>query len=314
MKKGLFVVLLLIICLTVVCLYPVTQNFSINISANFENTANQVIHIGNWKNWYPEIKAAYKKNPSEYRLSKDSSEKTDTIFIPGKKIVIHIISSMSYRINELSGVSENNFAFTVFPSESSHSMTIFLIQKKPFITSLINSKRSGENPLNGLKVYLEDSKQLYGFDIKMAEIRDPVIASTVFRIPQKNVFNKIREGDTILKHYIFQKSLIKTGNISISYIPLNGDSLLLTVGIPVNGSADSIKDVKCLSLPVKGRVLVGNYTGKFSYREKIYTAMSKYLTDHRLSIPAESFERYLNDSIPVNDSSEIKIELDYPVY
>jgi effector-binding domain-containing protein len=42
--------------------------------------------------------------------------------------------------------------------------------------------------------------------------------------------------------------------------------------------------------------------------------MTKYLTDHTLSIPAESFERYLNDSLPTSDSSEIKMELNYPVY
>jgi|SRR5665213_438748 len=313
MKKGLFVVLLLIICI-VVCLYPVTQNSTINISATFENTANQVIHVEDWKNWYPEIKEIYQTNPRQYRLSKDLSKKIDTVFIPGKKIIINIISPMSYQINEVSDNSENNFAFTVFPSESTHSTSIFLIQKRPFISKVLNGKKTNENPLNGLKVYLEDPKELYGFDIKMAEIRDPIIASTVFRIPKKDIFQKIRKADTLLRHYIGQKKLIKTGHISISYIPVNADSLQVTVGIPVDKLADSMDGINCLSLPVKGRVLVGNYEGKFSERRKIYSAMTKYLTDHGLSIPAESFERYLNDSVPLNDSSEIKIELDYPVY
>jgi len=101
---------------------------------------------------------------------------------------------------------------------------------------------------------------------------------------------------------------------SVSYIPLQGDSLQLTVGIPVDKIASPMDSISCLSLPATGRVLVGNYEGKFSDRKKIYNAMTKYLTDHHLSIPAESFERYLNDSLPTSDSSEIKMELNYPVY
>jgi effector-binding domain-containing protein len=315
MKKGFLVALIviLIIGLALISFYPVTQNSTINIEATFDNTVLQVMHVENWKNWFPEIKKAYQNNPLDYRIQTDSSKKVFTIYIPGKKYIIRVISPVSYEVNEIEDNLENNFAFTVFPF-SEHKINLYLVEKRPLLISLFDRNKADTNPLKGLKSYLEDPKQLYGFDIKMAEIRDPTIASTVFKIPQKDVFNKIQKADTLLRHYIAQKNLIKTGHISISYIPLNGDSLQVTVGIPVNGSADSIKDVKCLSLPVKGKVLVGSYTGQFSKREIIYQAMSKYLTDHRLSIPAESFERYLNDSIPINDSSEIKIELDYPVY
>ena len=117
-----------------------------------------------------------------------------------------------------------------------------------------------------------------------------------------------------MEQYIKTNNLIKTGHASISYIPLSDDSFQITVGIPVNKSAAPGKEINCLSLPAKGRVLVGNYEGKFSERQKIYLAMSKYMTDHTLSAPAESFERYLNDSIPTSDSSVIRIELNYPVY
>jgi effector-binding domain-containing protein len=59
---------------------------------------------------------------------------------------------------------------------------------------------------------------------------------------------------------------------------------------------------------------VANYEVKFSGRKKAYQAMTKYLTDNTLSIPAASFERYLNDSLPSSDSDLIQIELNYPVY
>ncbi|MEO9071279.1 MAG: hypothetical protein ABI261_09600, partial [Ginsengibacter sp.] len=290
------------------------QNSTINVSANFDNTLRQVMHIENWKNWFPAIQEAYKKNPDDYKIKKDSSQKIDTIVFPGKNFIIHALSPMSYEVSERDGSEENNFAFTVFPGGNSHKMDIFLVNKTPFIYTLFSKKRPGEDAMIALRSYLEDPKQYYGFNIQMAEIRDPVIASLLSRIKKEDLFIRIQSAHKELIDYLTSNGLVKTGHVSISYINLMGDSIQLTVGIPVNKIAASAKGIQCLSLPPKGRVLVGNYEGKFSYRDGIYHAMTKYLTDHTLSIPAESFERYLNDSIPTSDSSDIRIELDYPVY
>ncbi|HUZ59685.1 MAG TPA: GyrI-like domain-containing protein [Hanamia sp.] len=314
MKKWVVAILVIIVLIAIGSFYPITQNSTINISATFENTILQVIHIDNWKNWYPEVKKAYETNPADYSIKKDSSQKIYTITIPGRKINIHQVTPMSYEVNEVGGAVENNFAFTVFPGGSHKMMKIFLVRKAPLIYSLFRDKNIGENTLQGLKYYLETPKELYGFDIKMSEIRDPVIASSVFKTKKGNIFIKIQGTYNELMQYLKENKLIKTGHVSISYIPIMGDSLQVTVGVPVNKSAPSGKEIKCLSLPAKGRVLVGNYDGKFSDRQKIYNAMTKYLTDHNLAIPAESFERYLNDSIPTSESSEIRMELDYPVY
>jgi effector-binding domain-containing protein len=314
MKKGVVIISVIIVLIAIGSFYPITQNSTINISASFDNTILQVIHINNWKNWYPEIKEALKTNPADYRIEEDSSQKKYTIIIPGKKINILQVTPMSYEINEIGGALENNFAFTVFPGESHSKMKIFLVKKTPLIYALFRNKKTGESALQGLKYYLETPKELYGFDIKMSEIRDPVIASSAFKTKEGNIFMKIQSTYDELMQYLKVNKLIKTGHVSISYIPLNGDSIQVTVGIPVNKIAVPDKEIKCLSLPAKGKVLVANYEGKFSDRKKIYNAMTKYLTDHTLSIPAESFERYLNDSIPTSDSSEIRMELNYPVY
>lgn len=314
MKKGVVVVLIIIIIFSIVSFFPITQNSTINISATFDNTILQIVNVENWKNWYPEIKKAYQTNPGDYSIKKNSLQKIDTITIPGKKFIIHALTPMSYKVNEISGQLENNFAFTVFPGETKNKMKIYLANKFPLIFQLFGLNKAGENALTGFKSYMETPVEFYGFDIKMSEIRDPTIASRLIKIKEKDIFNKIQISFMDLMHYINANSLIKTGHISISYIPLQGDSLQLTVGIPVNKLAPPNDGISCLSLPAKGRVLVGNYQGEFSGRKKIYNAMTKYLTDHTLSIPAESFERYLNDSVPTSDSSEIRMELNYPVY
>lgn len=314
MKKGFLLILIIILLLSIVSFIPISQKTTITISATFENTILQIIHLENWKNWYPGINEGYKNNPAGYSLKKDTSGKIHTIITSGKKFIIHTITPMSYQVIESDSGTNNVFAFTVFPGTIPHTMQLFLEKKNTLLFTLFDQNQAGEIALNGLKSYLEDSKSFYGFKIETGKIRDSIIASTVFKIKRKEQFAKIHYGVLNLEKYLKANNLTKTGHSSISYVPLRGDSLQITIGLPVDRIAASASGISCLSLPGNGKVLVGDYEGKFSDRQKIYSAMSKYMIDHTLSPPAEAFERYLNDSIPSSDSSFIKMELNYPVY
>jgi effector-binding domain-containing protein len=314
MKKRVAVVLIIVAVLLIVSALPIAQKSTVNITASFDNAMPQIIKLANWKNWYPSMKEAYTINPNGYGLTVDSSQKIYTITISGKKYIVHAITPISYQVTELNSHWVDIFAFTFFPGDTLGRLKIIIEKKNPLLFTLFGWNKAGENAINGLKYYLEDPKSFYGFNIQMGTIRDSVIASSVFKIRKEDVFLKIHEAYMNLIVYTKYNTLIKTDHISISYIPISEDSLQLTIGIPVNKPAPPDKDINCLLLPAKGNVMLGNYEGRFSDRKKIYLAMSKYLTDHDLSIAAESFERYLNDSIPSSDSSMIRMELNYPVH
>ncbi|HEY4937160.1 MAG TPA: GyrI-like domain-containing protein [Puia sp.] len=314
MKKRVAFFLIIIFILSIVSFLPVTQKTDISLSASFDNIMQQIIHVGNWKNWYPAMREAYKNNPAGYSLAYDPSQKISTINISGKKYIIHAMTPMSYQVREVNSKWVDVFAFTVFSGDTLSRMKISIEKKNPLLFILFDRNKAGENAINGLKSYLEDPKSFYGYKIEMGTIRDSVIASSVFKIRKKDVFLKIHNAYLNLEQYIKTNGLLKTDHVSISYNPISDDSLQITVGVPVNKPAPPDGEINCLLLPAKGNVLVGNYDGRFSDRKKIYITMSKYLTDHTLSVPAESFERYLNDSIPTSDSSMIRIELNYPVY
>ena len=310
MRKW-FAIILLVIMIAIICVWPITQRDNINVSATFDNTMVSIIHLENWKNWYPEIKKAYENDSANYSFKQDS-QKIYKITSSGKKFIVHVLSPTSYQVNEVNGSWTDIFAFSVLPGND--KMQIGLVKKNPLLFVLLNKNKAGENALNGLKDYLEDPRSFYGFEIKRGTIRDSIIASSNFKIKKTDVFVKIRDGYQNLQEYIKSNGLKVTDHPSISYNPTSDDSLQITIGIPVNKIAPPAKDINCLLLPAKGNVLVGIYEGKFADRNKIYLAMSKYETDHTFAGVAESFERYLNDSIPSSDSSIIKMELNYPIY
>ncbi len=314
MKKRVASILIAVIIISIVFALPVTQKTTINIAASFDNTFPQIIKISNWKNWYPAIKESFQNSPEGYHLTKDSSDKTFTIEIPGRKYIIRAITPMSYQVREENSHWVDIYAFTFLTTDTAGRLKIDIVKRNPLIFTLLGRNKSGENAMNGLKNYLEDPKLFYGFDIQMSKIRDSVIASSVFKIKKTEVFPKIKYGYQNLLRYVGDHKLVKTDHVSISYISISEDSIQLTIGVPVNKEGPSEKEITCLALPARGNVLTGNYEGLFHDRKTIYLAMSKYLSDHALSVPAESFERYLNDSIPDSDSSFIKIELNYPVF
>ncbi len=314
MKKRVAAILITVVILVIIFSLPVSKKTSISITASFDNMMPQVLIIKNWKNWYPELKEAYKNNPSGYNFSEDRSQKTYTITTSGRKYIIHAITPMAYQVREINGSWEDIFAFSVFPGDTLGRMKINIEKKSPLLFAIFGKNKTGDVAMYGLKSYLEDPKLFYGFNIEPGTIRDSVIASTVLKISNKDIFPKIKDAYLKLINYIATNNLLKAGHVSISYIPKSDDSLQVTVGIPVNKPAPPDKEINCLLLPAKGNVLVGNYEGRFADRKNIYQAMSKYLTDHALAIPAESFERYLNDIIPDSDSSMINIELNYPIY
>ena len=314
MKKGVVVSLVFVILLFITSILPITQNSTILISATFDNTLPQIMQVKEWKNWYPEINEAFKHNPSDYSLEADTGKKNYTITVPGRQFIIHAITPMSYQVSEVGIKWRGSFAFTAFPGDSPGKMNIYLVRKTSLLFTLLHRNEAGERAINGLKSFLENPKSFYGYEIEMSQIRDPIIASLVLRTNRKDIFLKIRAACGDLDKYIKTNDLMKTGPTSISYNPLSGDSIQVTVGYPINKLSVPGKNIKCLSLPGNGRVLVGIYEGKFSERKNIYLAMSKYLENHTLAPPAGPFERYLNDSIPSSDSSIVKIELNYPVY
>ncbi len=219
MKKRVAAILITVVILIILFSLPVSKKTSISIAASFDNMMPQVLNIKNWKNWYPGLKEAYKNNPSGYSFSEDHSQKIYTITTPERKYIIHAITPMAYQVREINGSWEDIFAFSVFPGDTLGRMKINIEKKSPLLFAIFGKNKTGVIAINGLKSYLEDPKLFYGFNMGPGTIRDSVIASTVLKIRNKDIFLKIQDAYLNLLNYVKTNSLLKTGHVSISYNP-----------------------------------------------------------------------------------------------
>src|ERR1017187_1049662 len=175
MKKRVVAFLIILVILIIFFFFPVLKKSSISLNASFDNTMPQITHVENWKNWYPSMKESYKNNPAGYHFTEDPTQKIFTVSIPGKKFIIHAITPMAYQVREVSGNWEDIYAFTVFPGDTLGRMKINIEKKSPMLLAIFGKNKTDEVAINGLKMYLEDPKEFYGFNIGMSTIRDSVI-------------------------------------------------------------------------------------------------------------------------------------------
>ena len=300
-----------VILVLLTCFIPVSQRTEIIIAANFDNTVEQIIHPDNWKKWYPGIKESWQSDSSGFRLTKDDIAKTFTITTPRKKYVIKTITLLSYEVTEN---NSDRFYLTVFPLLSPDSTKVITKANTRLLFKLFSflHNYSAESTAGGLKSFLENPIALYGFPVEIKKVTDTVYLTTNFVANKNNLFEKLPMMFSDIDGFILKNKLNIINNKDIAYATLNNDSLQVMVGIPVNKIVTGNDHIYCMQMP-KGRMLVGQYEGRFDERQSIYRAMQKYIFDHHLSMIAQSYERYLNNRLPVADSSHIQIELYIPI-
>jgi effector-binding domain-containing protein len=71
--------------------------------------------------------------------------------------------------------------------------------------------------------------------------------------------------------------------------------------------------IRCSKMPVNGRMLVGRFKGKFSDRTQLNAALERYILDKKLESIVTSYEKYYSSPLPVNELSEVEIEIYYPI-
>jgi effector-binding domain-containing protein len=66
-------------------------------------------------------------------------------------------------------------------------------------------------------------------------------------------------------------------------------------------------------MPARGRMLVGRFKGKFIDRTQLNGALDKYIVDKNLESIVSSYEKYFSYPLPEHDSSEVDLEIYYPI-
>jgi effector-binding domain-containing protein len=310
MRKFLLLIIILIAIAIIFFFISVTQSNTYIIQSNFDNALSSLNKPTAWKIWHPFVKSLTTK---DLNLIRDTLNHRFKFTTNADSLVVETINPLLYNVKQYNDGKTSVYAYEIIPSSSTNSITVRAVEKFPLLFFLLPflNENEGDKGVLALKTFLENDKAFYGYNIQIEKVRDTVFAITMRTSTKTEIFKILPIEFSKINAYIKEKKLSQKNFTSVSYTS-RGDSLELILGIPVNKFVTSGGDVKCVHIP-KGRMLTGEYEGRFGERQKIYETFGKYVRDHFLENVGAPFESYLNNKLPVSDSDIVHFKLYYPI-
>ena len=308
MKKAVIILVLLI----VIGFIPFQQHSSINIRSNYFDVCQQLISPDSWKRWQPDIRDKF----NAANNSKVTADSTGfLISIPGQVFNVKNTNGNKFSVVRTVNFIDHHYAYTVMPDAENNNATVYIDVKNNVVKWLFSqfdpAEKNGDI-IQQLKGFMEDAKQYYGFDISEKSVAESYLAVKKETIPAKNKYPAIINAAKELHVFIDQHHVKAVQALAGAYYSQKNDSLQILIGIPVNKQVAPSANIVFMNMP-GGKVLVGDYNGKYGERQKIYSAMEKYIRDHSLLKQVAPFERYLNNKVPESDSDLVNMQVNYPV-
>jgi effector-binding domain-containing protein len=177
-------------------------------------------------------------------------------------------------------------------------------------------EKNARQSLENLKVYMEDTKQFYGYDIERTTVADTSFIFLSVTVPvgekrtaTKNLFEKLME-------YAKQKDAGYNG-IRIFYaVPYGKEQLMLFASIGVSNRVNTQpgESFQYKKMPLGKNLLVANYQGPYGEVAKAYTALENFKTDHKLSSMAIPYQKFLSDGYDFADEQIVQMKVYYPIF
>ncbi|MGI4020982.1 MAG: hypothetical protein ACRYFA_05710 [Janthinobacterium lividum] len=314
--KKILVFIVLILAVALVCLIPFKQQKMINIKVQYFIALQQLLQPENWRKWQPEIKQAWEKDSVQVKLTKNKLKKTFTYAAP--KILLLVNNEQGFAFNILKDIygKVNSYTYIAIPKLIDNTANIIVVTRTSIVKLLYEFfiNNSTQTDIISLKNYLEDPRQYYGFDIRRTMVTDSNIVVEKKRILVKNKSLEIAQTEQDLKAYIQQQNLKIVQPVIADIRNIGQDSLRLMIGLPINKQTVSGGKIQFMHQPPHGHMLIGFYNGRYGGRQKLYLAMKTYIADHNLSSPEDAYEKYLDNKIPVSDTSWVRLQVNFPIF
>lgn len=316
MKKRtiVIVVVLLALALTITYFVSTTSQREVLVLSSIVNTVNVLNSPAGWKKWNPALKEACDKNPGACAINHDSTKNIFTIHA-GQDSVIVEAQGASFNISQTKSNRQEAYNYTILSSIRDDSTKIIITENRSLLLSFLSQPPGNTMAYQdalSLKKFIETPSAFYGFPLEITGVVDTNVVIIRRIVPAAERAATLADMYKSINSFIGNNHL-KIMQPGIVHYELKGkDSIDIMAGIAVDRIAPAKNNISCIQLP-KGRLLVGYYKGSFEGRKQLYQAMNNYVRDKFLRKIATSFEKYLDNKLPENDSSQVELKVYYPV-
>ena len=165
-----------------------------------------------------------------------------------------------------------------------------------------------------LKNFMEQSKNIYGCDIKEATVKDSVVISTRRLFDHYPTVKDVEDMIQSLKSYITKNMASEQGCPMLNIRRTDSLHYEAMTAIPVDRELPLTDNFAPKLLLKGGNLLEAEVTGGFHRIETALKELDNYKNDYRFNSPAIPYQRLITDRSKEPDTTKWITILQYPVY
>jgi effector-binding domain-containing protein len=214
--------------------------------------------------------------------------------------------------------NEKQFIFSALPDTAKNSITsLSVIYKSSYFKNWFGQDDLTKNVLssfNNFRDYIEDSKRVYGYEIKPVKVVDTLFLferRTVQQADKRQAMKSIFEN---LIAYAAKNNMGYTGN-RIFYSLKTGDNITLfaSIGITREIAIPENASVEVKRMPFEKKLLEATYQGTFGESNKVFAALEKFINDHYLATMGIPYQKFISDGYDFADDQVVQMKVYYPI-
>lgn len=306
-----FIILILITAfLLVAALVPRLHSKEVEISYITGKVIQQINDPEKLTKWFLPFAEINKKNIQ-------FNDSILTLPAAGNSLKILKTTPFSVELRAEQKSTQQTFLFKIRPHD--YNTIVTLLYSSTLLNYFFGSNEMvnhAEKSLANLKAYMEDTKQLYGYDIKETLVTDTSFLFSKKIVASNNAQKGTKELFDMLIKYGYDHHANYNG-VRIFHSELVGkNETEIYAGIGVNRRIETFKNniVQYKMMPYKKKLLAAYYEGPYGNISKVYNALEEFKQDHHYSSMAIPFEKFLSDGYGFADTQVIKLRVCYPVF
>jgi len=315
MKKR-FILISVLLLLLATFFIPAYQQKTIIIRSSFINVFSLMTTPEKWELWRSDLRNDVAADSSKIAIEKNY----DGFSIKYAPLALKVkLSANSFDISEENGEKklDYNYEFAPVPNKLP-AQTIMVVNKKTnvfdYLIGLVSPPALSETHYNELKGYMENGSLLYGFNIVKLRVTHNNLVAIRREVLKKDKFTEAEKMHDELQQYIKLHQLKQMQPLIAQFLTRGTDSTQITVGIFIDKEVASENAITFMHMPKGGPLYTVDFKGQFDKREKAYSALHQYFTDHFLQSAILPFECYLDNKLPKSDTDKVKIRVNFTAY
>lgn len=315
MKKVLLGLLAfcLITLLLIYTLIPsqIKINKTIIVNASLASVSRNILYGNGWNNWFSQRK---EKITNLYFFTHNNIHFSNIKFVTATNATILI------ETNNI--ISNADISITPIKSDSIlvNWSCIVDASKNPFkrINNYFNAikiKKTMDEIANNFKVYIEDLKSIYGFNVRTTTLKDSSMIALKATINNYPTVSDIYAKIEILEHYANVNNASPTNFPMLNIQKIDSLHYNFMVALPVNKRLENSGEILYKQMLPNGNFLCSDsLNGGFKKLDILFTQFENYRRDLNLLSPAIPFQSLITDRRKEADTTKWITKFYYPIF